>query len=102
MKKVYGKRKEHQKIARERVEVLFRQAKEMFREDSSLSDRYVQLARKITMKYKVKIPSSLKRKFCKHCHKFLVPSVNCRIRVQRGKAVYYCLSCKRFMRIPYK
>ena len=103
MKKRYkGKPKEQQKIARERIQVLFEQAKEMFKEDPMLSDRYVYLARKIAMKYKVKIPSRLKRKFCKHCYKFLVPSVNCRVRAQRGKVVYYCLSCKKFTRFPYK
>lgn len=101
MKRRY-KSKEHQKIAKERVEVLFKQAKEMFKEDPKFSDRYVYLARKIAMKYKVKIPSRLKRKFCKHCYKYLVPSVNCRVRAQRGKIVYYCLSCKKFARLPYK
>lgn len=103
MKKRYkGKPKEQQKIARERIQVLFEQAKEMFKEDPKLSDRYVYLARKIAMKYKVKIPSRLKRMFCKHCYTFLVPSVNCRVRAQRGKVVYYCLSCKKFTRLPYK
>ena len=103
MKKKYkGKPKEQQKISRERIQVLFKQAKEMFKEDPKLSDRYVYLARKIAMKYKVKIPSRLKRKFCKHCYKFLVPSSNCRVRAQRGKVVYYCLSCKKFTRFPYK
>ena len=103
MKRKYkGKSGEQQKIANERIKILFEQAKEMFKEDSRLSDRYVYLARKIAMKYKVRIPSTLKRKFCKRCHKYLVPSVNCRVRAQRGKVVYYCLSCKKFARLPYK
>ena|SRR3989338_7675138 len=96
------KPKGQQKIAKERIEVLFKEAKNMFKEDPKLSDRYVYLARKIAMKYKVRIPSTLKRKFCKHCYKYLMPSVNCRVRVQRGKVVYYCLSCKKFTRLPYK
>ncbi len=103
MKRKYkGKPREQQKIAKERIQVLFKQAKDMFKEDPKLSDRYVYLARKIAMKYKVKIPSKLKRRFCKHCYNFLVPSVNCRVRAQRGKVVYYCLSCKKFTRLPYK
>jgi len=103
MKKRYkGKNKEQQKITKERIEVLFKEAKSVFKEDPKLSDRYIHSARKIAMKYKVKIPSILKRKFCKHCYKYLVPSVNCRVRAQRGKVVYYCLSCKKFTRLPYK
>lgn len=93
---------EQRKIALERISNLFKMAKEMFKESPKLSDRYVQLARKISMKYKVKIPSSLKRQFCKHCYTFLVPSLNCRVRTKDGKLIYYCISCKKYMRIPYK
>lgn len=93
---------EQRTVAAERIAELFRQAKITFKEDPALADRYVGMARKISMKYKVKIPSVLKRQFCKHCYKFLVPSVNCRVRTKEGKLVYYCMSCKKFMRIPYR
>jgi len=93
---------EQRKIALERINELFKQARIMFKEDSKLSDRYVALARKISMKFKVKIPSKLKRQFCKHCYKFLMPSVNCRVRTKEGRLVYYCFSCKKHYRIPYK
>ena len=96
------KSREQKEIARERINALFRQAKEVFKEKPELADRYVFLARKIAMRYKLRIPFELKRRFCKHCYKYLVSGRNCRIRVQRGKIVYYCLKCKRFMRVPYK
>jgi ribonuclease P protein subunit RPR2 len=73
----------------------------MFNEDPALSDRYVHLARKISTRYKVRIPRELKRRFCKHCFSFLVPGKNCRVRTHEGKVVYYCLKCKKFMRFPY-
>ncbi len=87
-------------IAKERIVKLFQQAEEVYSKDQSLSDRYVFLARKIAMKAKVRIPRELKRKFCKHCYKFLIPGVNCRVRKQTGKIVISCLECKKFMRIP--
>jgi ribonuclease P protein subunit RPR2 len=90
------------KIAKERINELFRQAEEMFDEDPKLSDRYVQIARKISMKLKVRIPPELKRRFCKHCYCYLVPGKNCRVRTHEGKVVYYCRQCKKFMRFPYK
>jgi ribonuclease P protein subunit RPR2 len=102
MKRGYKKKPTKQReIALERIKILFKQAGEIFKKEPKLSDRYVHLARKIAMKYKVRIPSQLKKRFCKHCYKYLVPSVNCRVRVQRGKVVYYCLNCKKFMRFPY-
>ncbi len=102
MKKKYSKKPtEHRKIARERIETLFKQAKGMFKEDPKLSNRYVHLARKIAMKYKVRIKPELKRRFCKHCYKYLVPGVNCRVRMHDGKVVYFCQNCKKFMRFPH-
>lgn len=102
MKKKHKKKPfEQREIAAERINKLFKQAKEMFKESPELSDRYVELARSISMKYKVKIPSKFKRKFCKHCHIYLVPSKNCRVRLTKHKVVYYCLNCKKYMRFPY-
>jgi ribonuclease P protein subunit RPR2 len=89
------------KIASERVLILFNQAELKFHEDSSLSDRYVQLARKIAMKYKVKIPREFKRRFCKSCFRYLVPGANCRVRLCKSKVVYTCLNCKNMTRISY-
>ncbi len=102
MKSRYKKKSsEQKKIAKERIEKLFNQAEEVFEEDKKLADRYVELARDIAKKFRVRIPSSLKRKFCKHCYSYLVPSVNVRVRTREGKVVYYCLECKRYMRFPY-
>lgn len=103
MKRKYKKKPAKQRqIALERIKILFEQAKKIFKKDPSLSNRYVSLARKIAMKYKVRIPSNLKKQFCKHCYYYLVPSVNCRVRLQKRKVVYYCLNCKKYMRFPYK
>ena len=89
-------------IAKERVKILFQQAKEVFSKDKALAHRYVTLARKIAMKVKIRIPLELKRKYCKHCYKFLMPGVNSRIRTRDGKVIISCLECKKFTRIPIK
>ena len=101
-KKYFKKPQKFREIASERIEELFKQAKLMFKEDPKLSDRYVQLARRISMKYKVKIPKENKRKICKSCHRYLVAGVNCRVRTTRGHVTYYCLNCKHFMRFRYR
>mgnify|MGYP001563025492 CR=1 FL=1 len=101
-KKYYKKSGKVQQIAKKRIEFLFKYAKEVFKEDSNLSDKYVKIARRIAMKYKIRLPSKLKKRFCKHCYKYLVPSVNCRVRIHKHRLIYYCLSCRYFMRHPIK
>jgi ribonuclease P protein subunit RPR2 len=89
-------------IAKERIEILFEQAKLQFPKNKSLANRYVTLARKLAMKVRVRIPQEYKRKFCKHCHKYLQPGINSRTRTRDGKVIISCLECKKFMRIPIK
>lgn len=94
--------KEKQKaIARERIRTLFKEAQAIFSEDSKLADKYVEMARKIAMKARIRVPSNLKRKFCKHCYKFFQPGVNLRVRTKNNKVIYYCLNCKKYMRFPF-
>lgn len=90
------------KIAKERISVLFCRAAEFFPFDPDTSDRCVALARKISMRHRVRIDRPQKRQFCRHCYRFLVPGENVRIRITRGKVVMTCLSCGRQMRIMVK
>jgi len=98
----YNKPAAQVRIAKERIEELFKQADNMFDTDQDLANRYVALARKIAMKFKVRIPGQLKRRFCRHCYKYLKPGINLRIRTRKKTVVYYCLECKKFMRFKVK
>jgi len=104
MQKRYQKKKEQQKkIALQRILRLSCLAENYaLQHRFHLSNRYVYLARKISMRYLVSIPPSFKRRFCKHCYCFLLPSVNCRVRISNKYIVTYCLHCKKHMRIPLK
>lgn len=103
MKNKYAKKAEKKlQIAEEEVEKLVQQAKEMFNEDPELSKKYITMARRIAMKFRLKLPSKIKKQFCKHCSSYLMPGKSCRIRLKNGKLVYCCLSCKKYMRFPYK
>ena len=96
------KPEKERKIALERIDSLFMSAETSFRKDPGLSNRYVALARKIAMKLKVRIRPGLKRRFCKHCYRYLVPGKNLRVRTTEGHVTYYCLECRKFMRFPYR
>lgn len=94
--------KKRKELAAERIDILFTAARQNFAETPELSHRYVELARKISMKYKVKLASEYKRQFCKHCYRYLMPGVNSRVRTKSGKLVYYCYGCRNYSRIPIK
>jgi len=95
------KQKEIKEKAKMRILDLFDKAKTTFNSNPVLANRYVSLARKYSMKYKVRIPRELKRLFCKHCYTYLLPGKTVRIRTHKGKVVYFCLKCKKFMRFVY-
>lgn len=95
-------KKQQKQIAQERIKILFQEAEKNFSKNPQLSHRHVQLARKIAMKVKTRIPLELKRKICKHCYKFLMPGKNARIRTREGKLIIYCLECKKYTRILLK
>lgn len=90
-------------IARERIEILFRLAREAFKEDRELSRRYIALAKRIGMRARVRIPRELKLFVCKGCGSLLVPPENCRVRVvSKGdpRVVLTCLDCGGIKRFP--
>ena len=90
------------KIGKDRIKKLFEEAEKAFKKNKKLSNRYVELARKIAMKLQLKMPKKYKRQFCKHCYKYLKNGVNARVRVHKSRVVIYCLECKKYTRIPLK
>jgi len=96
------RRGSERRIALERIEILFRLAeKEALRGNGSRANRYASLAAKIGMRYNVRVPREFKRRYCRKCHAFLVPSVNCRVRVSRGKITSTCALCGDIRRFAY-
>ncbi|MBS3128939.1 ribonuclease P [Candidatus Woesearchaeota archaeon] len=87
--------------AKEHIRVYFLEAQKRFNEDPQLSHRYVRLARRIAMKFKIKLSSQQKRLFCKHCYHFLMPGKNSRVRTKKGMLIYYCLDCKKYSKFGY-
>tara|TARA_Y100000310_G_C20632954_1_gene789605 strand:+ start:1022 stop:1318 length:297 start_codon:yes stop_codon:yes gene_type:complete len=88
------------KIAKERIVKLFKEAEKTT--DIKLKDRYVELARKIAQKSNVRMPKNLKRKYCKHCYSYFIPSKTCSVRITKRKMVsILCLKCRKRTRIPF-
>jgi len=94
------KRLERQ-IALERIKILLGRAQKMKNEDYELARRYVELARRIATRYRIRIPKELKMTFCKKC---LYPyrSDKVRIRVRKSRVIITCLNCGYEKRIPIR
>jgi ribonuclease P protein subunit RPR2 len=90
------------RIARQRIQTLFRLANEAFDEDPLLAQRYVDLARRIAMGARVRLPKEYRRQVCRHCKSFILPGVSSRVRIRQKRephVVITCLSCGKRMRI---
>ena len=96
-------KKQQRSFARKRIDTLYHLAeKAALQGQTTRADRYVQLARRIGMRYLVRTPKEFKHLFCKHCYHFLLPGVTCQVRIQKGHKTILCHHCKRYIRIPYK
>lgn len=97
--KRFTEKKQQKKIAHDRICYLFTLAEKNARNKNlNFAHRYVQLARKIAMRYRVPIPVEYKRCFCKHCYKYIIPGETSRIRIHRGKIITFCTSCNNYTR----
>lgn len=91
------------RIAAERMATLFQLAEtEALHRHADRARRYVELARRIGMRYNVRVPARFKRSFCKKCFAFLLPSVSARVRVSRGRVAVTCNTCGAVQRYPYR
>ena len=96
---------ETRQIALQRIRTLFELAKKNIREEPELAQRYAQIARKIAMRTRVKLPTEYRRLICRHCKSFIYPGVNCRVRSQQKREPHMtitCLACGKTMRIPLR
>lgn len=93
-----------QKIAKERIQILFGLAEREFDRRPERSRRYVGLARKISLRHNIRLDKNLKKKFCKSCNSLLIPGKTSQIRIDaRKKAIAIkCLKCNKIYRHPYK
>ena len=92
-------KKRESRIAKERVFYLIKRAEEWKNIDYKLARRYVELARKIAMRYRVRIPKELKATYCKSC---LYPyeAGRFRARIRKKRVIITCLNCGYERRIP--
>ncbi len=82
-------------IASERIDVLFKLAKECAATDMKMSREYVRHIKRLSTHSRMKLPKSVKNSVCKKCDSVLIPGLSVSVRVASSKryVVYKCLAC---------
>ena len=63
------------------------------RSDPNLAEKQANLARRISTRYRIRMPYELRINFCKKCKKFIVPGINSRIRIGRTSLKSIRITC---------
>lgn len=90
-------------IAKERIERLLKLAKDEFDKNPERSRDYVKLARKIGMRYNVRLKKEQKRSFCKKCNQLLISNKSSKVEIDSKKKlkIIKCLNCGNIYRYQY-
>lgn len=86
----------------DKILYLFDSAEETIATNQTLANKFVKSARRIAMKFKVRLPANVKKMFCKHCGVFFIPGKNYRVRIKDKKLIYTCFACRHIARFPTK
>jgi ribonuclease P protein subunit RPR2 len=91
---------EERDLALGRIRRLFGLAEQAQRERQK-PERYVELARRIAMRYQVSLPTEIRRRVCRACGCLLTPGATARHRVASGRVSVTCLRCGAIKRYPF-
>ncbi len=95
--------KNTRKIARQRIETLYRAAQETVHTEPDLAKRYVQLLRRIAQRTRTHLPLEVRRGICRECDTVLIQGFNSHTRLRQRREPHIaitCQSCGNITRIP--
>jgi len=98
-------RRRNRLLASERMTILLNLSRETLRTNPSRAQHYFQLARKMGMRYKVRLPPQFRGLICRRCKRLIVPGINARVRLQQRRephVVVTCLECGGQRRVPLR
>ncbi|MHA1883233.1 MAG: ribonuclease P protein component 4 [Candidatus Thorarchaeota archaeon] len=91
------------RLAQSRIDILWKLAVDASVNDPKRAREYMQSARKIAQKARIKLPRDYSRRLCKECGTLLVPGRNSRFRVRHNRSTHLtmtCLNCGSVRRFP--
>jgi RNase P subunit RPR2 len=75
------------------VKLLTESSVSLARTDMELAKKQAALARRVMLRFNLKLDPSLKRFTCRGCKSLLVPGVNARVRLGHGKPTTVRITC---------
>jgi ribonuclease P protein subunit RPR2 len=94
------------KAAREEATELVRQLMEssvgLARNDLEMAKEQAALARRVRLRFNIKLDPSLRRYICRGCKNLIVPGVNARVRLGHGKPAVIRITCSECGRVNRK
>jgi ribonuclease P protein subunit RPR2 len=86
-------RQRAKEIVKERIEILVKSA--LKEKDEALAARQARQAKKIAMRFRVRLPYEARQLFCKKCKAFVVPGRTARVRIGRANTRAVRITCLR-------
>jgi ribonuclease P protein subunit RPR2 len=86
-------RQQVKEIARERINILVKSA--LKERDEVFAARQARQAKKIAMRFRIRLPYEARQLFCKKCKAFIVPGRSARMRVGRARTRAVRITCLR-------
>jgi len=88
-------KKSQKDLALQRIEILVQNALESVKSDAELAQKQAMLAKKISNKFRVRLPYEIRQLYCKKCKRFIVPSIDARVRIGRSNVKAVRITCLR-------
>ena len=86
-------KKQKKEAVKQHIEILFKEAVTNSHTNPKLAQKQAHVIRKLSMKFKIKMPWQIRTSFCKKCKKFIVPNVSSRIRIGRSNTKSIRITC---------
>ena len=88
-------KKSQKDLALQRIEILVQNALESVKSDAELAQKQAMLAKKISNKFRVRLPYEIRQLYCKKCKRFIVPGIDARVRIGRSNVKAVRITCLR-------
>jgi ribonuclease P protein subunit RPR2 len=80
-------------IAKERIGPLIANALVEVRDNEKIAYDQAMLAKKIAMRYRLRLPYHIRQLYCKKCKYFIIPGRNARVRIGRSSTKALRITC---------
>jgi ribonuclease P protein subunit RPR2 len=77
----------------ERMQILIKNATGNAKSNPELAQRQAMLAKRLSTKYRIRMPYELRIHYCKKCKQFIVPGFTARIRIGRSSIKSIRVTC---------